>query len=105
MTDTRKAPPAFREKKGFTTTDGHRYTSVPTEVPVLWHSFREPGELSYASGPYLIRRRQYGTKFSYDLLRDVDGYLTTVSPMFSRLKDAKARAEKNARGLDVLNWA
>lgn len=105
MTDTRKGPPAFREKKGFTTTDGHRYTSVPTEVPVLWYSHFDGGELIYTSGPYLIRRRKYGTKFSYDLCRDVDGYLTTVSRMFSRLKDAKARAEKNARGLDVLNWA
>lgn len=95
----------FREKKGFTTTDGHRYTSVPAEVPVTWHSFTDDDELLYAAGPYLIRRRKYGTKFSYDLCRDVDGYLTTIDPLFSRLKDAKARAVKNARGLDVVNWA
>lgn len=95
----------FREKKGFTTTDGHRYTSIPTEVPEVWYSHFDNGELTYASGPYLIRRRKYGTKFSYDLCRDVNGYLTVIDPLFSRLKDAKERAERNARGNDVVNWA
>lgn len=96
----------MRERKGFTTEDGHRYVSVKTEVPKAWQQWTDEDHiLKYGSGDYLIVRRPYGKSFSYDLKRLVDGELTDLGPAYSRLKDAKAHAVRNAQGLDVFNWA
>ena len=103
----------FRERKGFTTEDGHRYVSVPTRVPKAWQQWTDEDHiLKYGSGDYLIIRRPYGKRFSYDLKRIVEdssmesGFtLTDLGPAYSRLKDAKAHAVRNAQGFDVFNWA
>lgn len=97
----------FRQRAGFTTTDGHRYVSVPAEVPVDWSSwYDEDGFLLYGCGDYLIVRNLYvGERRSYSVHRDVNGRLTRIGWPYSRLKDAKEKAVQNAKGLDVFNWA
>jgi hypothetical protein len=96
----------FRERKGFTTKDGHHYVSIPTPAPKTWHRWtRDDSVLTYTSSDYLIVRRPYGKSFGYDLKRLVDGEQTDLGPAYSRLKDAKAHAVRNAQGLDVFNWA
>lgn len=96
----------FRKMPGFTTTDGHRYTSVPVEVPDVWYPwYDEKGFLHYGSGPYEIRREPYLQRFTYRLFRDVDGRAVELHFSCSSLREAKAYASRNARGEHVVNWA
>lgn len=82
----------------WTTQDGHRYTSIPTEVPTVWWL----GPDGRSSGDYKIRTRPHGSGRTFDLYRNGR---PLVLATYSRLKDAKARAVKNAQGLDVWNIA
>lgn len=92
------------DERHWTTEDGHRHVSVPTEVPVTWRQRHDgQGRLIYFSGPYRIVRRSYGTKYSYAVQRE--GVELPLGNLYSRLKDAKERAVKNAEGRDVVNVA
>ena len=93
------------DERHWTTEDGHMHTSVPTAVPVTWRAHRLVSGLVYISGDavYSIRRRSYGTKHSYAVLRE--GVELPLGGIYSRLKDAKARAVQNASGLDTVNVA
>lgn len=93
----------YRNRRHWTTTDGHLHTSVPTTVPVDWKQKYTDDGLTYVSGPYSIRRDPYcRTGYTYTVYRDgVDLGLA----FYSRLRDAKARAVTNAEGRDVVNVA
>jgi hypothetical protein len=92
------------DDRHWTTTDGHLHTSVPAEVPVAWRAHYLASGLVYMSGVYAIRRRSYGwTKYSYAVLRE--GVELPLGGTYSRLKDAKERAVKNAEGKDRVNVA
>ena len=111
MTTPRKDP------KHWTTEDGHRYTSVPINPPLLkparYITCQDiKGRLCYSRGPYTIVRSPYGplrsfgpvsvgTRFTYTVLRDRE----EIGFLYSRLKDAKEHVERNALGLDVVNVA
>ena len=98
------------DPRHWTTADGHRYTSVPVNPPLI-----EParyitcqdvrGRLCYTRGPYTIVREPYcrTTSFTYTVLRD--GIEVSGLACYSRLMDAKERVERNAAGLDVVNVA
>jgi hypothetical protein len=93
---------------GFTTTDGHRYVSVPVSPePWEWHRWTdENGVIHYSSGPYLITREPYGKGFVFRLGRDVDGKLVSLDMgAGDLLRGAKSDAVVNARGEHVVNWA
>jgi hypothetical protein len=84
----------------WTTQDGHRYTSVPTEVPRIWERGYAMCGLTYVSAgrEYEILK----TRNAYALYRNGR---PLVLGTYYRLKDAKARAVTNAQGLDVWNIA
>ncbi len=96
-----------RTRAGFTTTDGHTYTSIPTTVPRVWHRWKdEEGQLHYRSGEYEIRREPYLSRFVYSVHREVDGKLTTITMLpTASLRDAQHRARRNAYGQQTFNWA
>jgi hypothetical protein len=98
---------SFRMRPGFETEDGHRYTSVPCEVPEIWHRLADEGpDKLWASGPYLIRAYPYGAGARYHVCRDVDGRLTAPAiGDYHTYKAAKEFCKINARGEQVLNWA
>jgi hypothetical protein len=87
---------------------GTTYRSIPTTVPEHWvmgsqydASNMKP-LLLHASGEYTIRRRPYGAgSWSYTVLRQG----AVIGELYGRLKDAKARAEQNARGEDTIHFA
>jgi hypothetical protein len=91
------------DERHWTTEDGHLHTSVPAEVPLAWRAHFLASGLVYMSGVYAIRRRSYGTKYSYAVLRE--GVQLPIGGVYSRLKDAKERAVKNAEGRDRVNVA
>lgn len=98
----------FRARPGFTTTDGHRYVSVPTIPPTFWsRSLDDAGRLVREFGDYKIVREPYGAnRFTFSLYRLVDGEWVALGiGFYSLLKDAKADAVKNARGEHVIHWA
>jgi hypothetical protein len=98
----------FRARPGFTTPDGHRYVSVPTDIPTTWGRSRNgAGRLVRESGDYKIVREPYvGTQYTFSLYRLVNGkWIDLGIGSYSLLKDAKADAMKNARGEHVINWA
>lgn len=84
------------------TTDGHRYTSVPTEVPTAWERKHVNGYRTYVSGDYEIERLPYGTKWTYWVSRND---IALPLAFYGRLMDAKDRAVENAEGRDVMNVA
>jgi hypothetical protein len=99
----------FREMPGFTTRNGHRYTSVPASVPTKWRRWTvaATGTIHYSAGDYKITRQPHGArKFTYRLERIVDGKAVPLGIAgFSRLRDAQNLAFQNARGEHVVNWA
>jgi hypothetical protein len=99
----------FREMPGFTTRNGHRYTSVPASLPTHWRRWTvaATGTIHYTASDYKITREPYGArKHTYRLERLVDGKLVQLGlNTFSRLRDAQNLAFKNARGEHVVNWA
>lgn len=96
------------DSKHWSTTDGHRYTSVPVKIPKRFTQALQgatptrPALLVYTCGPYTIVRKPYGTKYSYDVLRDRE---TISIGGFSRLYDAKLYVTQNAAGKAVRNVA
>jgi len=98
---------SFRSLPGYTTIDGHRYVSIPTDMPIRWHSWiDEYGLRCRGSGDYLIRREPHLSRYVYTLIRDVDGRAVQIGiTAFGRLQDAKDAACLNASGNDVVNWA
>lgn len=92
----------FREKRDYTTQDGHRYVSVPAEVPIVWTRKSVSGVLSYASGEYVIIRHGDGSHRTYVVWRNGQELHLSFT---GSLKGAKGRAVLNARGLDFFNWA
>lgn len=92
------------DERHWTTEDGHRHVSVPTEVPVKWSIHRLASGLTYISGTYVIRRDHYvGSRYMYTVLRQ--GVELPLGGLYSRLKYAKERAVRNAEGRDVVNVA
>lgn len=90
------------DSRHWATTDGHRFTSIPAPVPADWKKKYTDLGLTYVSGPYTIRRDSYSrTGYSYELLRDGD----PIGFLYSRLRDAKDHAVRNAEGRDVVNVA
>lgn len=99
---------AFRVRPGFETVDGHRYISVPCEVPEEWHRLPNEGpDRLWASGPYLIRAYPYtGNSVRYHVSRDVDGRLTDFAiGDYHTPIGAKDSCKINARGEQSFNWA
>lgn len=99
---------AERVKPGFETKDGHRYTSVPCEVPETWHRLDNEGpDRLWASGPYLIRSYPYNAhSVRYHVSRDVAGRLIDITiGDYHTIKAAKEFCKINARGEQVFNWA
>jgi hypothetical protein len=99
---------SFRMKPGFETKDGHRYTSVPCEVPETWHRLDNEGpDRLWASGPYLIRSYPYNAhSVRYHVSRDVAGRLIDITiGDYHTIKAAKEFCKINARGEQVFNWA
>jgi hypothetical protein len=90
-------------KRHWVTTDGHHFVSVAASVPTSWKRVRrEDGKLAYLNGSYAIVRTLYGTSWMYDVFRD--GVRLPLA--FTRqLRAAKARAVKNAEGLDEMHVA
>lgn len=94
------------DERHWVTEDGHLHVSVPTEVPAEWKKKYDDdrrGALVYVSGPYQIRRMTYLARWTYAVTRD--GIELPLGSLYSRLADAKERAEKNARGEDRMNVA
>lgn len=93
------------------TKDGHRYTSIPTDIPEVWVREKdEDGYITYTSGEYVIERtdsRGWPPEYGFGGRPQFSVYRQTVSigMMFGKLKDAKAHAVKNARGEDVVSVA
>jgi hypothetical protein len=88
-------------------TRGKDYVSVAAPVPEAWKRLRywpgfEVGQVRYVSGEYEIRGRVYGTRKSYTVWRQGAELDLSIA---SRLKDAKARAVKNANGEDRMHVA
>lgn len=86
----------------WSTKDGRTYVSIPTDPPLKWErgaTFFE--EVFYQSGRYCIWREPYGSRYSYTVKRN--GH--ALFGLYSRLKDAKAHAERNAAGQEVVNVA
>jgi hypothetical protein len=88
-------------------TDGHLHTSISTAVPEKWTPAETGGSvtnapmLAYVSGDYVIKRHPYGSRFTYALHRN----RVPIGLGYSRLKDAKEHAVRNARGEDTVNVA
>ena len=87
----------------WSTKDGRTYVSIPTDPPLKWKRTASGlGHLVYRSGPYSIVREPYGVSgWSYRLSRGDH----RLFGLHSRLKDAKAHAERNAAGQEVVNVA
>lgn len=89
----------------WTTGDGHTFRSIPTDIPKRWERrVEDDGAITYVCGEYEIEREPYGDggRFDFRLTRCT----ATLGIMpFSRLKDAKVHAEKNARGEEIVNVA
>jgi hypothetical protein len=95
----------YDNPKLWTLTDerpGRQYASVPTARPVNWKQQLGLRKLAYTSGEYAIVRNTAGRSVTYTLFR-----LDVELPLgfYSRLKDAKARAVKNAAGKDRMRVA
>lgn len=92
------------DPRHWTTTDGHRHTSIPAPVPVEWTRTRnDKGHLVYLSSCYSIVRTPQGKRsWAYTVYRD--GVELSLSHT-SGLWHAKERAMKNAEGRDVVNVA
>jgi hypothetical protein len=87
---------------------GTTYRSIPAAVPEHWTMGSQYDAsnmkplLLHVSGEYVIRRRPYGAgSWSYTVLRQG----VVIGELYGRLKDAKARAEQNARGEDTIHFA
>jgi hypothetical protein len=82
---------------------GKTYASIPTEHPSTWRRRTDGlGPLVYTSGPYTIVREPYGvSRWSYSVKRN--GH--RLFGLYSRLKDAKAHAERNAAGQEIVHVA
>lgn len=84
----------------WTTQDGRRFTSIPTDVPNLWERrVEDDGWIVYVCGEYEIERRPYGSRHVFRVTR-CTSVLGIVD--FSTLKAAKAHAVKNARGEEIV---
>jgi hypothetical protein len=89
----------------WTTTDGHTFRSIPTDIPKTWEWRTDedcPGEIAYVCGEYEIERIPYGSRHTFRLTRCT--VPLGIGP-FPTLKAAKAHAEKNARGEEIVNVA
>lgn len=103
QTSTADIRTPYRNTKLWSTTDGHRYVSVPTTVPLSWERTSTEGVLVYRSNPYKIVRCWHGDNaWVYKLFRD--GVVVSW-PFFGLLRDAQAAAVRNAEGRDVVNVA
>jgi len=82
---------------------GGTYVSIPTEHPNTWKRRTAGlGWLVYTSGQYTIVREPYGVSgWSYSVKRN--GH--RLFGLYSRLKDAKAHAERNAAGQEIVHVA
>lgn len=89
--------------KHWSTKDGHRHVSIPTEVPEAWKQRYTDKGLIYFSGDYKIIREPYASRHTYAVWRNEEEL--PLGSLYGRLKDAKARAVKNAMGNDVMNMA
>lgn len=84
------------------TKDGHRYTSIPTDIPEVWVREKDKdGCITYTSGEYVIERADSRGRPQFSAYRQA----VSIGMIFGKLKDAKAHAVKNARGEDVVNVA
>jgi hypothetical protein len=84
---------------------GKDYASVPTEEPVVWvRRTLDGGKLAYDCGEYRIIGRLVGKadRRSYTVHRL--GYELPLS-FYTHLRDAQARAVKNAAGKDRMHLA
>jgi hypothetical protein len=82
---------------------GKDYVSTATAVPEKWVRYSYPdGMVLHSSGEYEIRGHRYGTRRSYTVWRQGVELPLTLTGV---LKDAKARAVKNAQGLDRMHVA
>ncbi len=85
------------------TRSGKTYRSIPTAVPTRWtpsnsgSQWNGTARAHWHGGEYEIVQEPYGKRFSYTLKRK--GIRLPLAT-YPRLKDAKARAELNARGED-----
>ena len=89
----------------WTTTDGFRFTSIPTDIPKRWERRTDedcPDEITYVCGEYEIERLPHGGRFVFRLTRCTS--MLGVGD-FPTLKDAKAHAERNAAGREIVNVA
>lgn len=81
---------------------GKDYVSVAAPVPEVWETkFDARGRIMHVSGQYVIRRG-LGARRSYTVFRQ--GVELSLS-LTSSLAVAKARAVKNAHGLDKVHVA
>lgn len=82
---------------------GKTYVSIPTDPPLKWkRTTLGLGYIVYRSGQYSIAREPYGASgWSYAVSRK--GH--RLFGLYSRLKDAKAHAERNAAGREIVNVA
>lgn len=101
---------AAMNRNMWTTDDGHLYRSIPTDIPQRWERRidDEDDTITYASGEYEIERvdtRRHPDGFGGCLYFTLTRQTVALHFPFSRLKDAKAHAVKNARGEDVVNVA
>lgn len=93
----------YANTKHWRTTDGHRYTSVPTHVPTVWdRETDEKGRLVYKASDYTIVRDKVGYYCHYTVFRD--GIELPLS-FTGLLREAKKYAAKNAEGRYVVNVA
>lgn len=85
---------------------GETYQSIKTDIPKDWRRDVDedhPEWFTYVCGEYEIERRPYGrTQWTFHPTRQDcrvgDGF-------YSRLKDAKAACERNARGEERRHFA
>ncbi len=82
------------------------WESIPADVPETWERKIDEltGEIKYESGEYTIERVKYSSDstFTFYVHRQTV-YLPNA--FYGRLRDAKERARKNARGEDTINLA
>lgn len=84
---------------------GRTYVSVVTDPPLTWErvtiGLGRDGTF-YRSGQYSITREPYGVSgWTYVVRRKRH----RLFGLYSRLKDAKAHAERNAAGREIVNVA
>lgn len=100
---TAKLAPGY-DPRHWTTTDGHRHTSVPAPEPLAWkRTHNDKDQLVYVSGSYSIVRT-IGPNGSRTFVVYRDGIELSLS-FTGALWYAKDRALTNARGGDVVNVA